>query len=207
VLPDRPTGHAEINVFRGARFVLPVLQSGSGPILRRMRRSYTPEAYCDVVDRVRDLLDDPALTTDVLVGFPGESEEAFQATRQAVELLPFTYFHVFAYSERPATAAASFRDAIPKAEKKRRSQELREIGARKRAAAARQLVGTRARVLVERYDATGHYLQGYTDNYQRVTVPGAGGETSGETNRFVELILRPEHLDTLRQAPAPVSIG
>jgi threonylcarbamoyladenosine tRNA methylthiotransferase MtaB len=176
-------------------------QSLDDGVLERMRRSYDAATVAAIATRLRRRIPGLALGTDLMVGFPGESESAFQTTRQRLESLPFTYFHVFPYSPRPGTAAGREEDDVPREVKRRRSLELRELGSAKAAAFAGSQVGHPVRVLVERSDASGQYLRGYTDNYLRVRVPADGGPT----NRFVALELEPAHLETVQtgQVPGP----
>jgi threonylcarbamoyladenosine tRNA methylthiotransferase MtaB len=123
------------------------LQSGSDRVLRRMFRKYRPRHYEDRVRKARALMPDAAIGADVMVGFPGESEQEFEESRQFIESLPFTYLHVFTYSERPGTRAAESTDQIPVETRKRRNQVLRELGARKNLEFRRRMVGRRLSVV------------------------------------------------------------
>ena len=89
------------------------LQSGSAATLRRMRRPYTPEQYFDLLERLRERIPGLAVTTDVIVGFPGETEEEFEESQRFVERCAFARTHVFTYSERAGTRAADLPDAVP----------------------------------------------------------------------------------------------
>jgi len=117
------------------------LQSGSDAVLRRMRRRYRPRHYEDRVRSVRALMPRAAIGADVMVGFPGETEQEFEENRQFIESLPFTYLHVFTYSARPGTPAAEMPDQVPIAERKRRNQVLRELAAAKNLAFRQSMVG------------------------------------------------------------------
>jgi threonylcarbamoyladenosine tRNA methylthiotransferase MtaB len=181
---------------------LPV-QSLADGVLERMGRSYDAAQAVLQVRHLAERVKGISIGTDLLVGFPGEDEEAFLTTLQRVESLPFTYFHVFPYSPRPGTVGGSMRDEVAVAEKRRRARLVRDVGAAKAAAFADSQLGQRARVLLERPDATGQYLRGYTDNYLRVRVPADGGET----NRFVDVVLEREQLDVLRPVPEASRIG
>jgi threonylcarbamoyladenosine tRNA methylthiotransferase MtaB len=123
------------------------LQSGSDRVLRRMFRKYRPRHYEDRVRQARALMPDAAIGADVMVGFPGETEQEFEESRQFIESLPFTYLHVFTYSERPGTRAAESTDQIPVETRKRRNQVLRELGARKNLEFRRRMVGRRLSVV------------------------------------------------------------
>lgn len=147
------------------------LQSGSDRVLRAMRRPYTARFFRERIAALTEHFDTFGLGSDVIVGFPGESEEDFRATRELVEQLPFTYLHVFPYSGRPGTDAAKRPDDVPKSVKEQRSRELRELAAGKKRALLRSLVGTSQEVLVESRKRDG-LLTGLTDTYVRVLFPG-----------------------------------
>jgi len=125
------------------------LQSGDADTLRRMGRRYTPEAYAETVRYAVGCLPLLGLGTDLITGFPGESDEAFARSRAFVDGLPFNNLHVFPYSERPGTPAANRTDTVPLAVRKARARELIRLREEKRAAFARQLVGRPAEVLIE----------------------------------------------------------
>ena len=127
---------------------LPV-QSGSDRILRLMRRGYTRADYLDAVRRLRAAMPDFAITTDVIVGFPGETGEDFEATRSLMNEAGFDNAFIFKYSPRPGTPAADMEDDVSEAEKMRRNQVLLEDQDVRGAAANRRLVGTLQDVLVE----------------------------------------------------------
>lgn len=116
---------------RIARHVHAPLQSGSDTVLRRMRRKYRPRHYEDRIRRAREWMPDAAIGADVMVGFPGESEAEFEESRRFVESLPFTYLHVFTYSERPGTEAAASPQPVPVPVRKQRNKVLRELAAAK----------------------------------------------------------------------------
>lgn len=149
------------------------LQSGSASVLRRMARKTTPEAFAKLVETARQAIPDLAITTDVIVGFPGESEAEFDETIEFVKKINFAGGHVFAYSPRPGTAAASMNDQIPAHTKKERSAILRQIFAESATAFRRRFIGRRMSVLwesVSRLSDSGWTLEGLTDNYLRVAV-------------------------------------
>jgi threonylcarbamoyladenosine tRNA methylthiotransferase MtaB len=126
---------------RIANHVHAPLQSGSDTVLRRMHRKYRPRHYEDRIRRARTLMPDAAIGADVMVGFPGETDAEFEDTRAFIDALPFTYLHVFTYSERPGTPAAAHGDQIPVPVRKQRNRILRELGARKNLAFRQAMVG------------------------------------------------------------------
>lgn len=126
---------------RIAKHVHAPLQSGSDTVLRRMHRKYRPRHYEDRIRRARTLMPDAAIGADVMVGFPGESDEEFEQSRQFIESLPFTYLHVFTYSERPGTPAAESRDIIPIPVRKERNRVLRDLAARKHGEFLQSMIG------------------------------------------------------------------
>src|SRR4029077_8722987 len=107
------------------------LQSGSDTILRKMHRKYRPRHYADRVTTARRLMPDAAIGADVMVGFPGETDALFEESRQFIEAMPFTYLHVFTYSERPGTAATAMPGVVPMPVRKERNRILRELAARR----------------------------------------------------------------------------
>jgi threonylcarbamoyladenosine tRNA methylthiotransferase MtaB len=116
---------------RIAKHVHAPLQSGSDKVLRRMHRKYRPRHYADRIAKARAAMPDCAVGADVMTGFPGETEEEFEDSRAFIESLPFTYLHVFTYSERPGTPAADSPTQVPQDVRKRRTRVLRELSARK----------------------------------------------------------------------------
>jgi len=148
------------------------LQSGSDPVLRRMRRPYTAGMYRRLVEDLAARRPGLALGTDLIVGFPGEREEDFAETVALVEALPFTYLHVFAYSDRPGTEAARLDGRVPPAVVAARSRRLRALAAAKNLAFRRALVGTVQEVVVlERRGADGALI-GLTGSYVEVAFAG-----------------------------------
>jgi len=125
------------------------MQSGSDMVLRRMRRGYTVSGYLESVGRLRAAVPMLAVTTDVIVGFPGETEEDFEATRQVMEEAGFDNAFIFKYSPRPGTPAAAWADDVPEGEKMRRNQVLLEDQDRRGLRLNERLVGSVQDVLVE----------------------------------------------------------
>jgi threonylcarbamoyladenosine tRNA methylthiotransferase MtaB len=117
------------------------LQSGSDRILRRMHRKYRPRHYADRIAKARTLMPDAAIGADVMVGFPGETDADFDDSLQFIAGLPFTYLHVFTYSERPGTPAANDAAAVPMPVRKERNRVLRELAAAKNLEFRRRMVG------------------------------------------------------------------
>jgi threonylcarbamoyladenosine tRNA methylthiotransferase MtaB len=126
---------------RIAKHVHAPLQSGSDRILRRMHRKYRPRHYADRVSKARRLMPDAAIGADVMVGFPGETDSDFEESRCFIEEQPFTYLHVFTYSERPGTPAAEDAGAVPMPVRKERNRVLRELAAAKNRAFRESMVG------------------------------------------------------------------
>jgi threonylcarbamoyladenosine tRNA methylthiotransferase MtaB len=138
------------------------LQSGSDRILRRMHRKYRPHHYADRVLKARAWMPDAAIGADVMVGFPGETEADFAENARFIEALPFTYLHVFTYSERPGTPAAEAADSVPMAVRKERNRVLRQLAAAKNRAFRERMVGrTLSAVTLHQPGAalTGNYLK------------------------------------------------
>jgi threonylcarbamoyladenosine tRNA methylthiotransferase MtaB len=125
------------------------LQSGSDSVLRRMRRRWSSRLFLDRCQLVREALERPALTTDVLVGFPGETDDDFEQTCRVVREAGFSKIHTFPFSPRRGTPAAEMPDQVPRAVRSERGKRLSEIERELRAAYFRSLVGTRLQVLIE----------------------------------------------------------
>jgi threonylcarbamoyladenosine tRNA methylthiotransferase MtaB len=119
------------NSGRIAEHVHAPLQSGCDKVLRRMHRKYRPKHYAGRIEKARALMPECAVGADVMTGFPGETEEEFEESRAFIEGLPFTYLHVFTYSERPGTPAAESTAQVPMEARKRRTHVLRDLAARK----------------------------------------------------------------------------
>ena len=117
------------------------LQSGSDRILRRMHRKYRPWHYAEKIRKIREAMPDAAIGADVMVGFPGETDELFEESRSFIEQLPFTYLHVFTYSSRPGTPSAAMPDQVPVHVARERNRVLRELAAEKNRAFRESFVG------------------------------------------------------------------
>jgi threonylcarbamoyladenosine tRNA methylthiotransferase MtaB len=151
------------------------LQSGSDRILAAMHRWYRSEHYARRVERIRERLPHAAIGADVIAGFPGETEAEHAETVAFIEVLPFTYLHVFSYSKRPGTKAASRFGHLPGAVIKHRARELRALAEHKAAAFRESQVGQNLRVLTLRNDdgAAAATTPALSTNYLKVHVPGA----------------------------------
>lgn len=148
------------------------LQSGSDRILKRMGRPLTTAAFARMVARAREIAPAMAVTTDVLVGFPGETEADFEESLAFVEETAFARLHVFRYSEREGTPAVRLPDRVPHRVRTARSKRMRRLGRQLAAAYRKRFVGEVLPVLWEQRDAEGRW-QGLTDNYLAVTTASA----------------------------------
>lgn len=146
------------------------LQSGCDEILRLMRRRYNSRHYKELIDRIRHVMPDCGIGVDVIVGFPGETDDHFRTTLRFVDELPFSYLHVFTYSERPNTPAVEFSGKSEPRVRFRRNEVLRAIGLKKKQQFYRSHVGKTVAVLPES-DVEGDLRFGFTDNYVRVGLP------------------------------------
>ena len=155
------------------------LQAGEDEILSRMRRRYQRDYFRDRVERVIGAWPDAAIGTDLIVGFPGETERHFESYFNFVEALPLAYFHVFPYSVRAGTTAAKFSDRVKPADIKRRAAAMRTLGEAKRIRFATRFNGTKLKVLLEERGADGR-LTGYSRNYVRVLTNGPDELTNHE---------------------------
>lgn len=144
------------------------LQSGDDTILRSMRRKHTLKSFARFLEWTVKMVPDIGLGTDVMVGYPGEGELQFLNTREALTELPFFYFHVFTYSERPGTHSAGIDAKVSPSEKKARTRNLIALSQRKRRAFYAQHLNAVVNVLFETVDDG--YWSGYTENYMRVHV-------------------------------------
>ncbi|KAB3530747.1 tRNA (N(6)-L-threonylcarbamoyladenosine(37)-C(2))-methylthiotransferase MtaB [Alkaliphilus serpentinus] len=147
------------------------LQSGSEKILHAMNRKYTTQQYREIVQAIRRVYPKIALTTDIIVGFPGETEEDFKETYEFVKEMAFSDIHVFKYSPRKGTPAADYQQQVDGMKKHRRSEELITLGEEMRVAYQRQFLGEIKGVLFEAEvkDKPG-YTEGLTENYLKVLV-------------------------------------
>ena len=146
-------------------------QAGDDAILKQMRRNYDSVYYRELLLKIRERLPDAALGSDIIVGFPGETERAFERSLEFFAALPLTYFHVFPYSSRRGTVAAALTDHVAGEVKKQRSRIMRELGATKKRDFCLRFVGRKAAVLIEdKLDSATGWLRGFSRNYLPVVV-------------------------------------
>jgi threonylcarbamoyladenosine tRNA methylthiotransferase MtaB len=146
------------------------LQSGSNDILKLMRRRYMKELYIDRVAKIKEVMPHACIGVDVIVGFPGETEEHFLETYNFLNELDISYLHVFTYSERDNTVAADLDGVVPKNIRSKRSKMLRGLSTKKRRAFYESQIGSERTVLFEGENKEG-YIHGFTGNYVKVKAP------------------------------------
>ncbi|HSI68607.1 MAG TPA: tRNA (N(6)-L-threonylcarbamoyladenosine(37)-C(2))-methylthiotransferase MtaB [Gillisia sp.] len=146
------------------------LQSGSNEVLKAMRWRYMRELYVDRVEQIKTVMPDACIGVDVIVGFPGETEECFLETYNFLNDLDISYLHVFTYSERDNTPAATMDGVVPLKVRKKRSKMLRGLSAKKRRAFYESQLGKVHTVLFEGENKEG-YIHGFTENYVKVKTP------------------------------------
>ncbi len=146
------------------------LQSGSNDLLKLMKRRYMRELYTDRVLQIKQTMPDACIGVDVIVGFPGETEERFLETYNYLNELDISYLHVFTYSERDNTPAAEMEAVVPQKVRKKRSKMLRGLSAKKRRAFYESQLGNELTVLFEGENKEG-YIHGFTENYVKVKAP------------------------------------
>ncbi len=146
------------------------LQSGSNTLLKAMRRRYLKELYVDRVTEIKQQMPYACIGVDVIVGFPGETEAEFLETYHFLNELDISYLHVFTYSERDNTVAASMEGVVPKNVRTKRSKMLRSLSVKKRRAFYESQLGSKRTVLFEGENKAG-YIHGFTENYVKVKAP------------------------------------
>ncbi len=146
------------------------LQSGSDDLLKKMKRRYLTSLYQNRINKIREVMPDSCIGVDVIVGFPGETEEKFLETYNFLNQLPISYLHVFTYSERENTEAAEMAEVIPIPERKRRNKMLRILSEKKKMAFYQTQIGKTLPVLWEHENKNGSRF-GFTENYVRVQKP------------------------------------
>ena len=177
-LDPADTGEDLIDFVSGSETVCPsfhvALQSGDGNVLRRMRRRYSPERFLECTDSIRQKIPEASIGTDIMVGFPGETEEQFLNSREVAERSELTYFHVFPYSVRKMTPAANMKDQVDPRVKKERAASLRDLGKKKKEDFYRKFIGKTLDAIVEsRSSCT-------TDNYINVKLVGENPDAGDE---------------------------
>ncbi len=148
------------------------LQSGSNTVLQRMGRSYSAAFFKELIGKIFEAIPDAFIGADVIAGFPGETEAEFNETVQLLEMLPFSDLHVFPYSSRPGTTAASMPGHLPAQVVTERSARLRDIAKLKKTAFLEQFVGRVLKVLVQGYNDKTGLCKGLSRNYISVLFPG-----------------------------------
>ncbi|ROI10868.1 tRNA (N(6)-L-threonylcarbamoyladenosine(37)-C(2))-methylthiotransferase MtaB [Kaistella haifensis] len=146
------------------------LQSGSDDLLKKMKRRYLTSLYQNRVSKIREVMPDASIGVDVIVGFPGETEEKFMETYQFLNELPISYLHVFTYSERENTEATDMEGVVPIPERKKRNKMLRILSEKKKMAFYQTQLGKTLPVLWEHENKNG-LMFGFTENYVRVQKP------------------------------------
>jgi threonylcarbamoyladenosine tRNA methylthiotransferase MtaB len=180
------------------------LQSGDDGILRKMGRHYTRSFFKDLVNKVHSRIPDAAIGVDVLVGFPGESDAAFENTFDLIQTLPVAYLHVFPFSPRKSTPAYGMPDKVSVAVVKARAARIRALGEEKRKKFYDSQVGRAVSVLVESTgdDAKG-VCRGRTSNYVPVTIRNY----SGEKNQFLRVMVEKVERGGVLAAPTSSPAG
>lgn len=144
------------------------LQSGSAEILRKMKRRYKPDYYYNLIEKINNKIPNCGIGIDVIVGFPGETEEKFLETYEFLEKLRFSYLHVFTYSERDNTPAVKYPNPVPINERKKRTNILRNLSLTKKKQFYSKQIGKTLVVIPETYDKSNNTWKSWSDNYVRV---------------------------------------
>jgi threonylcarbamoyladenosine tRNA methylthiotransferase MtaB len=171
------------------------LQSGSDAVLRRMHRKYRPWHYREKIEQIRAAMPTAAIGADVMVGFPGETDAEFEATRRLIEDLPFTYLHVFTYSARPGTPAATMSHQVPVHIARARNKTLRDLAAEKKLAFMNSFIGKPLEAItlnVTHNRGREEFTEALTDNYLKLYIRG-----EHEPNRWVTAPITGVEVDTL----------
>ncbi len=147
------------------------LQSGCDRILRAMHRKYRPWHYAEKIRKIREAMPDAAIGADVMVGFPGETDDLFEESRSFIEMLPFTYLHIFTYSSRPGTPSAAMPNQVPVEVARARNKILRDLAAQKNLEFRRGFVG-RTMEVITLQSADDDSTESLSDNYLKVMVAG-----------------------------------
>jgi len=151
------------------------MQSGSDTVLRRMHRKYRPWHYREKIEKIREAMPDAAVGADVMVGFPGETDSEFEETQRMIEDLPFTYLHVFTFSARPGTPAATMPNQVSLHIARERNRILRDVAAAKKLAFMHSFIGRELQAItlnVMGRDENGPWTEALTDNYLKMRIRG-----------------------------------
>jgi threonylcarbamoyladenosine tRNA methylthiotransferase MtaB len=190
------------------------MQSGSDRILRRMHRKYRPWHYHEKIEKIRAAMPDAAIGADVMVAFPGETDADFEETRRMIEELPFTYLHVFTYSPRPGTPAASMSDQVPARVARERNGTLRDLAAMKKLAFMRSFIGKTVAAITLNSSRfvipseaegsavpanDGEFTEALTDNYLKLRLKGRQ-----EPNRWLMAKIEDVRNGMLSAVPSPI---
>jgi len=173
------------------------LQSGSEDILLKMRRMYTAKLFKEMADKLEELYPGFSLTTDIIVGFPGETEEQFEETVDMAEAIGFAHIHTFKYSVRKGTRAERLPDHVDEKEKNRRGEIVRKLSEKTRLNHRNKFIGRQQRVLVQKINENG-FATGYGEHYLPIIIE----ETGLETNTFYDVII-----NSIIEKDEPVLIG
>lgn len=166
------------------------LQSGSDTVLKRMNRKYSSNEYEEACKKLREHIPNVSITTDIIVGFPGETEEEFNETKEFLERIKLSHIHVFSYSERKGTPAAKMKNKIPKEIKVKRHEIVESISRKYHRQFQEKMIGKTYKVLIEA--EKDEYLEGYTENYMAV--------------KLMKKDLKNENFDTLKNSIRKVKI-
>ncbi len=195
------------------------LQSGSATILQAMKRRYNPEKYRATIDAVHTAMPSAAIGIDVIVGFPGETDALFEESYHFLASLPFSYLHVFTYSERENTPAASFGARVPSSVRHARTARLRALSEERRSAFHRMVAHTEHVVIPEAFDTERGVYPGWTENYVRVVITSnepllhvpyvvhVGDPVDANASAMHATILRPLHADRVALHPFHIPIA
>jgi threonylcarbamoyladenosine tRNA methylthiotransferase MtaB len=168
------------------------LQNGDDGILKKMKRPYTADQFKNLINRIHQKSPDAAIGVDVLIGFPGETEKAFQQTYTLIADLPISYLHVFPYSAREGTPAAGYPNPVPQPVIKERCRVMRELGRQKKNLFYQNVIGKLQKVVVEdARDKKTNLLKGLTSNYVTVLFDGP----DSLKNQIIPVAIR-EQIDT-----------
>ena len=146
------------------------LQSGSDQLLKSMRRRYDTKLYSDKIEKIKKLMPNACIGVDVIVGYPGETDEEFNKTMNFLKSLPISYLHVFTYSERANTTAPRMGEVVPMEERRKRSKQLRILSLKLKQKFYQEQIGSQEKVLLETKEDNSIY--GFTENYIKVKIPG-----------------------------------
>ena len=186
------------------------LQSGSDRILRAMHRKYRPWHYAEKIRRIREAMPDAAIGADVMVGFPGDTDELFEESRSFIEHLPFTYMHVFTYSSRPGTPSVAMPNQVPVEIARERNKVLRDLAAQKNLEFRRRFLG-RTLDAITLQAGDGESTEALSDNYLKVKVAGLHASNQSMTVRITSLnddglvasVVRRDDVTSLRDGLSP----